>query len=209
MTHCRSCFRQNKKVLFLTTTTLETQVTYQPPAGPPPGEPGQPNWSAAGPPPPPAKKSKKWLWIVLAAVVVIIVISVAVGGGGNDESDKTAAATSQPAVNAETAVSAAPVPAAEEKKGKTVVYEVTGDAGSATSITFFTNGSNQSQDNGAAIPWSKEITLDDGDFTLLGVSAQSGGDGEIGCKVTVDGEVKAENTSNGAYAVVMCNVDPF
>ncbi|PZT93406.1 MAG: hypothetical protein DI630_27010 [Gordonia sp. (in: high G+C Gram-positive bacteria)] len=194
-----------------------------PPPPPPPGQSGQPNWGQQppqwnpGPPPPPARKSRKWLWIALAAVLVIIIISVAVGGGESDEkSDSTASTsttvTTNPTAGGEAtqaAPAAPPATTTKKKDGKTVVYEVSGDAGSATSITFFTTGSNQSQDNGASLPWSKEITVDDGDFTFLGVTAQSGGDGEITCKVTVDGKVEAENTSNGAYAVVMCNVDPF
>nr|WP_218862200.1 MmpS family transport accessory protein [Actinopolyspora biskrensis] len=84
-----------------------------------------------------------------------------------------------------------------------VVYEVTGSGG-ANSITFG-RGGQTSQNTNAELPWSKTAEAAEGmDFYSL--SAQNGqGGGDITCKITVDGEVLAENTSNGQYAVVSCN----
>jgi len=90
--------------------------------------------------------------------------------------------------------------------GHAVVFEVTGDGvTSANSITYGMGG-NMSQANGAALPWSQEATSNDS-FLVLSLSAQSASDsgGSIMCKITVDGQVVAENKSEGPYAVVTCS----
>lgn len=182
-------------------------MSNQPPAGPPH------EWSQAGPPPP-AKKRKKWPFIVAGIVVLIVIISVASQGGSSDDSsttaDSTTAATT--ATAAPQSGEAAPPPAAETttttkaKAKHTLVYEVTGDSGTATNITYFGTGGNQSQETDATLPFRKEITADSkSDFVIKGVTAQNGGDGAITCKITVDGKVETENSSNGQYAVVSCN----
>jgi hypothetical protein len=45
----------------------------------------------------------------------------------------------------------------------------------------------------------------DGGFGVYSLTAQSGGSGAITCRITVDGEVISEQTSNGQYAVVSCS----
>jgi hypothetical protein len=91
------------------------------------------------------------------------------------------------------------------KAGHTIVFEVTGSGVKrATSISYGIGG-NQSQDNGAALPWQKQTTSDDS-FLILSLVAQSGGtSGSISCKITVDGKVVVDNTSQGQYAVVTCS----
>jgi hypothetical protein len=42
-------------------------------------------------------------------------------------------------------------------------------------------------------------------IALVLLSAQNAAGGTIGCKVTVDGEVVAENKSRGRFAVVSCD----
>ncbi|GAA2600363.1 hypothetical protein GCM10010399_33980 [Dactylosporangium fulvum] len=86
-----------------------------------------------------------------------------------------------------------------------VVFEVTGKGVSKASSVTYGIGGNSSQANGAALPWKKEATSTD---TLLTVSivAQSGtGTGTITCRITVDGKVVVENSSEGQYAVVTCS----
>jgi hypothetical protein len=53
-----------------------------------------------------------------------------------------------------------------------------------------------------SLPWSADVEVDF--ITSLTAQKKSGGSGEIGCKVTKGGEVVADNTSSGAYAVVSC-----
>lgn len=84
---------------------------------------------------------------------------------------------------------------------KKVVFEVSGPA--AADITYGT-GADQSQENGAALPWKKEVTSS-ADVLITVLLAQSKGTGEISCKITVDGKVVKENKSSGEFAVVTCS----
>ncbi len=87
--------------------------------------------------------------------------------------------------------------------GKKIVLEVTG--AKKADITYGLNA-DQSQDNGAKVPWKKELTSAES-LTIATVVAQNKGSGEIACKITVDGKVVKENKSKGQYAVVTCNAD--
>lgn len=89
-------------------------------------------------------------------------------------------------------------PTGSEKK---VVFEVTGPA--KADVTYGI-GADQSQELDSALPWMKEASSTD--TTLIAVLvAQSKGDGEITCKVSVDGKVVKENKSTGQFAVVTCS----
>ncbi|WP_019855518.1 MmpS family transport accessory protein [Actinopolyspora mortivallis] len=84
-----------------------------------------------------------------------------------------------------------------------VVYEITG-SGSVASVTYG-KGTQTSQDTNAELPWSQKTEAAEG-VEFYSLTAQNGQEGgEIACKITVDGEVLAENTSNGPHAVVNCN----
>ncbi|MGY1741151.1 MULTISPECIES: MmpS family transport accessory protein [unclassified Blastococcus] len=95
-----------------------------------------------------------------------------------------------------------------------VVYTLESDAPSisATYATADANGVGTSQENNVPAPWSKTVTAEDSlarGFVLTGamnpVLDQSAPDGTtITCRITVDGEVVAEQTSTGQYAVVSC-----
>lgn len=154
----------------------------------------------------PKKKSRKlWLWIILAIVAVFILAQLA--GGGDDVE---ATASSDP--TAQSSEAAAQPTEAPADTGRTVTYEVTSDAVTATSVTFTTMDDGemgQEQATEATLPLTKEVQIGKaGAFSLdsFGVSAQAGPDATtISCKITVDGEVVAEQTSTGPYAMVMCN----
>jgi hypothetical protein len=90
-----------------------------------------------------------------------------------------------------------------QNAGKTIRYEVTGDAGTANNVTYMINHGEQQETN-VALPWSKDFTADD-KFQALVVNAQNAGGGSISCTITVDGKVISQHTSNGQYAVVMCS----
>ncbi|HXH36012.1 MAG TPA: MmpS family transport accessory protein [Plantibacter sp.] len=101
---------------------------------------------------------------------------------------------------------------AEADRDVTVVYEVTGTS-AASSITYatFTDGnSGTEQANDQALPFTKEFTIKAGgtfDYTSFYLMAMNGMDdtGDISCKITVDGEVVAEQTSTGEYASASCS----
>ncbi|RDH79664.1 transport acessory protein MmpS [Mycolicibacterium moriokaense] len=86
---------------------------------------------------------------------------------------------------------------------KVLVYDVYGPPGTTAQISYFDPDAKVHVIN-APVPWS--ITLS---TTLPTVSAnlmaQSDSD-EIGCRVTVNGVVREENTANGVNAQTFCLV---
>ena len=83
-----------------------------------------------------------------------------------------------------------------------MVFEVSG-SGSAQNVTWGVNG-NQSQRTDATLPFREEVA-DPGSFAVASMVAQNGGSRSISCKVSRGGDVLAEQTSSGQYAVVTCS----
>ncbi|QUH00064.1 hypothetical protein HUO13_03875 [Saccharopolyspora erythraea] len=82
-----------------------------------------------------------------------------------------------------------------------VRYEVT--AKSALNVTFGESAST-SQDTNPTLPWAREVPAAGG-VAFYSLVAQNGNSNEpISCRITVGGEVLAENQSTGPYAVVNC-----
>jgi hypothetical protein len=86
---------------------------------------------------------------------------------------------------------------------KIVVYDVFGPAGTTATIDYFDADANTHEVN-AALPWSTTIST-----TLPAVSAnimaQGNGD-QIGCRVTVDGVVRDQKSTDGLNAQTFCLV---
>lgn len=172
------------------------------------GPPQQPYY----PPPPPPRRNPAVI-IILAVVILAGFVGCAavLTAAANPPEKKRALPTSTAAAKPGAAKSAAPAPAkpqpAEEKdSGHTVVYRITGTVGKA-SVTYAAGKAGDiSQDNGAALPWTKTIKVEDGPFLIFHISAQNAtGGGKIGCEISFDGKVVATNSSSGAYAVVSCS----
>lgn len=123
---------------------------------------------------------------ILAALVAGAVTAAACSSGGAD----TAGPGAQDAAGA----------AGGDGK-KTIVMEVTG--AKKADITFGL-GTDQSQDNGATLPWKKTLTSTEA-LLIATLVAQNKGSGTIGCKITVNGKVAKTNASKGEYAVVTCD----
>ncbi|WP_104126625.1 MmpS family transport accessory protein [Cryobacterium sp. Y57] len=94
----------------------------------------------------------------------------------------------------------------------TVTYEVTSDAATAGNISYLTfndGSSGQEQATEAPLPFTNEVTLEDGGLfssSIFSLVAQASAEATtISCKITVNGEVIADQTSSGAYAVVTCS----
>ena len=85
---------------------------------------------------------------------------------------------------------------------KRVTLEVFGDPGATATITYMDVESRPQRVDGAALPWSY-----DGSTTtpavLLNLQAQGSGS-TLGCRITVDGVVKVERSSDGTSAYVFC-----
>lgn len=130
-----------------------------------------------------------WIPLVVLLVVVIWAFSVSrlhgMFGSGSGESY----ADSQ----------------AEEIQGfapKRMTYEVFGPAGSVADISYFDVNAQPRQVDGAALPWSLTITTNSA--VVVGNIVAQGDADSIGCRIVVDGEVKAERISNEVSAFTSC-----
>jgi hypothetical protein len=87
---------------------------------------------------------------------------------------------------------------------KLVTYDVFGPAGSTAKIDYFDADANTHEIDAAPLPWSTTIST-----TLPAVSAnimaQADSD-QIGCRITVDGTVREEKSSDGVNAQTFCLV---
>ncbi|TFV62302.1 UNVERIFIED_ORG: hypothetical protein E4P37_17495 [Bacillus sp. AZ43] len=141
--------------------------------------------------------TRVWFWILV--VVIVAIAATAANGGGSD----SGGGDGSDGGNASGTVE--------------VTYTLESDAPqvSATYMTLDGGNIGQAQDNNVAPPWSKTLQVEDSfiqSFTLTGqmspVFDGSSPDGTtITCRITVDGEVVAEQTSTGQYAIVSCNAN--
>lgn len=85
---------------------------------------------------------------------------------------------------------------------KHLKYEIFGPPGTVADISYFDVDADPQHVKGASLPWSVEFAFSEP--TIVGsIVAQSDGD-SIGCRIVVDGEVKAERTSNQVNAFTSC-----
>jgi hypothetical protein len=85
---------------------------------------------------------------------------------------------------------------------KHLTYEIFGPAGTIADISYFDVNSEPQQVEGAPLPWSLKITT-----TLpaiMGNIVAQGDSNSIGCRIVVDGEVKAERISHEVNAFTFC-----
>jgi hypothetical protein len=87
-------------------------------------------------------------------------------------------------------------------QSKQVVYEVFGAGGAVADISYFDVNSVPQQVEGAALPWSLTMTSDSP--AVIGSIVAQGAGNSIGCRIVVDGEIKAEKISNEASAFTHC-----
>jgi hypothetical protein len=85
---------------------------------------------------------------------------------------------------------------------KHLAYEVFGPAGTVADISYFDNNSKSQHVDGASLPWSLTMTSDSP--AVMGSIVAQGDSNSIGCRIVVDGEVKAERISNEVNAFTHC-----
>jgi hypothetical protein len=85
---------------------------------------------------------------------------------------------------------------------KRLTYEIFGPPGTVADISYFDVNSEPQRVSDAALPWQLEIvtTLP----AVVGSIMAQGNSNSIGCRITVDGEVKAERISNEVNAYTFC-----
>lgn len=87
-----------------------------------------------------------------------------------------------------------------------VTYAITASESGSALITYAEDSNfNLAQENGADLPWTKDLTIPEGSFRILSLSAQNSGGGDISCSITVGGQVVDTATSSGDYAIVTCS----
>ncbi|MCC9205094.1 MmpS family transport accessory protein [Arthrobacter sp. zg-Y769] len=131
------------------------------------------------------------------AAVLLLAASLSACGGAD---------TSETAGQEETS-------AAEGNQEHTILYEVTSDGATATSVILVTEASTGEKEHltEVPLPFSKEFTeTNDGEYeTYYSVSPSPAEDATtITCTITVDGEVMSEETSTEPYVAPHCSVFP-
>jgi hypothetical protein len=87
---------------------------------------------------------------------------------------------------------------------KHMTYEVFGPPGTLASISYFDVDADPQRVEEARLPWSVEFASTDA-TALAGVAAQGTGD-SLGCRILVDGVVKAQKITNEASAFTSCKL---
>lgn len=87
---------------------------------------------------------------------------------------------------------------------KFVQYDVFGPDGTTASINYWDADANTHQISAAPVPWSYTFSTV---YPSVSANIMVQGDGDqIGCRITVDGVVQRENTSDGLNAQTFCLV---
>jgi hypothetical protein len=87
---------------------------------------------------------------------------------------------------------------------KHMMYEVFGPPGTVASISYFDVNADPRRVEGAHLPWSVEFASTEA--TAVGsVAAQGTGD-SLGCRILIDGVVKAQKITNEASAFTSCKL---
>jgi Mycobacterium membrane protein len=87
---------------------------------------------------------------------------------------------------------------------KHMTYEVFGPPGTVASISYFDVDAEPRRVEGARVPWSVEFASTEA-TALAGVAAQGTGD-SLGCRILVDGVVKAQKITHEASAFTSCKL---
>jgi hypothetical protein len=87
---------------------------------------------------------------------------------------------------------------------KHVTYEVFGASDTAGAVSYLNADSQPEQSDFTSLPWVHTMTTTN-PAVIANVVAQGNSDG-IGCRITVNGDVKDEQFANGHHAQVFCVV---
>jgi Mycobacterium membrane protein len=137
-----------------------------------------------------ASTHSKFVSLSAAALLVLI----AVPACSKEEKAQKAAPASASKTSGEATTVESPTTTPAAGKPETVVFEVTG-TGSATTIDLVPSGPERLYN--VPLPWSSTITITS-DVNQLQVVVVGGGDTPPGCKITLDGNVVAEQPEGGS-----------
>ena len=86
-----------------------------------------------------------------------------------------------------------------------VVYDVSSPVGTVAYISYFEVNSDPRRVDRARLPWSIQLTTNSP--AVVGNVAAQGDTNSNGCRIVVDGHVKAERISNEVNAFTLCRVE--
>ncbi|WP_227983226.1 MmpS family transport accessory protein [Nocardia spumae] len=135
--------------------------------------------------PAPPKKRKKWPWVLGGIVLFFVLLMgscMALVGGAVNSVDK------------------------ESKREVTVTYQVEG-TGPDSSITYSGRDFNIAQENGATLPWSKQVTIDGLGKTVSLSATNDEKGGDVTCRILLGDKVISEQKSSGPFASASCTGD--
>jgi len=132
-------------------------------------------------------------WVPLVVVVAVALGAVAV--------DRLRGVFGSDAIFTATGSSAEPL---EPSHVKQVTYEVYGPRDTVGSVSYLDHNTLPAQANFTGLPWTLTITTTV-PAVMANLVAQGNGD-NIGCRITVNGAVKDEQTSSGHHAQTSCLV---
>jgi hypothetical protein len=136
----------------------------------------------------------RWLggrWMVLVAVGVLVVAGLVVFRLHGVFASRDVTSTPNGAVN-----DVVPF------NPKRVVIEVFGPPGTVATITYMDVDASPQRVDGARLPWVYDTSTTQ-PAVAVNVSAQ-GDSGSIGCRITIDGEVKDQRTVRTPHAFTYC-----
>jgi len=85
-------------------------------------------------------------------------------------------------------------------------YEVFGPAGTVAVISYFDGDGDVKSARGVSLPWSLDFPITTA--ASIGSVAAQGDSDSIGCRITIDGVVKAEKVSEQVSAFASCMLKP-
>lgn len=95
----------------------------------------------------------------------------------------------------------APIASTNEKR---VVYEIFGPSGATGGISYLNEQTEPVESTFGALPWSHTIITTSP--AVIATLVAQGDSGEIGCRITVNGDIKDEQFATGHHAQVFCLV---
>jgi len=85
---------------------------------------------------------------------------------------------------------------------KRLTYEIFGPPGTVADISYFDVNADPKRVDGAQLPWTMKLTTTAA--AVMGNIVAQGNSDTIGCRITVDGVVKAEKISHEVNAFTFC-----
>jgi MmpS family membrane protein len=87
---------------------------------------------------------------------------------------------------------------------KHLTYEVFGPPGTVAKISYFDANADPKRVDAAPLPWSLTFAITDA--TAVGSVVAQGDSDDIGCRIVVDGVVKAEKITHETHAFTFCSL---